>query len=252
MAKSTGLGDNFYAGGYDLSGDTASLETISGGPAALEVTGIDKSAVERIGGLRTGGVSWTSWFNPDAKQQHVALSALPTADVQVMYFRGTTLGNGAAACVAKQISYDPTRGTDGSLTFGVEAQSNGLGLEWGRMLTAGVKTDTAAANGTGVENAAQASTNFGLQAYLQTFDFTGTDVTVKLQESSDDGGDVYADITGGGFTQITSGDQHSERIATATNLTVEQFVRAITITTGGFTFFDFAVMFVRNEAAPVF
>ncbi len=252
MAKSTGLGDNFFVGGYDLSGDTASLSNIGGGPEALEVTGIDKSAVERIGGLRTGGMSWSSWFNKDAKQQHVALSPLPTTDVQVMYFRGTTLGNAAAACVAKQINYDPTRGADGSLTFDVDVESNGFGLEWGTMVTPGIETDTAAADGTGVENAAQASTNFGLQAYLQTFDFTGTDVTVKLQESSDDGADAYADITGGGFTQITSGDQHTERLATATNLTVEQFVRAITITTGGFSAFEFAVMFVRNEAVPVF
>ncbi len=197
-------------------------------------------------------MSWTSWFDKAAKEQHVALSPLPTADVQVMYFRGTTLGNAAAACVAKQVNYDPSRNADGSLTFDVEAQSNAFGLEWGTMITPGIETDTAAANGTGVENDAQASTSFGLQAYLQTFDFTGTDVTVKLQESSNDGADAYADITGGGFTQITSGDQHTERIATATNLTVEQFVRAITITTGGFSAFEFAVMIVRNEAAPVF
>ena len=251
MAKQTGLGDNFYVAGFDLSGDTASLSDIGGGPEALEITGIDKSAVERIGGLRTGGVSWTSWFNPAAKAQHVALSSLPTADVQVMYFRGTTLGNPAAACVAKQINYDPTRGADGSLTFDVDVESDGFGLEWGTMVTPGIETDTAAANGTGVENLAQASTNFGLQAYLQTFDFTGTDVTVKLQESSDDAsGDAYTDITGGGFTQITSGDQHTERIATATGLTVEQWVRVIT--TGTFSAFEFAVMFVRNDAAPVF
>ncbi len=251
MAKQTGLGDNFYAGGYNLSGDTASLGTIGGGPEALEITGIDKSAFERIGGLRTGGVSWSSWFNKDAKQQHVALSALPTTDVHVMYFRGTTYGNPAAACVAKQINYDPTRGADGSLTFDVDAESDGFGLEWGRMFTPGIETDTAAANGTGVENAAQAQTTFGLQAYLQTFDFTGTDVTVKLQESDDDASsDAYADITGGGFTQITSGDQHQERIATATNLTVEQWIRVVT--TGTFSAFEFAVMVVRNTAAPVF
>ncbi len=250
MAKSTGLGDNFYAGGYNLSGDTASLGTIGGGPEALEVTGIDKSAVERIGGLRSGGMSWSSWFNKDAKQQHVALSALPTTDVQVMYFRGTTLGNSAAACVAKQINYDPTRGADGSLAFDVEAQSNAFGLEWGTMVTPGIETDTAAANGTGVDSGA-GSTSFGLQAYMQTFDFTGTDVTVSLQESSDDAsGDAYAAVTGGGFTQITSGDQHQERIATATNLTVERWIRVVT--TGTFSAFEFAVMYVRNAAAPVF
>ena len=71
MAKQTGLGDNYYVGGYDVSGDTSDLSRIGGGPAALVTTGIDKTAFERLGGLRTGGVSWTSWFNDAAKQQHV-------------------------------------------------------------------------------------------------------------------------------------------------------------------------------------
>ena len=30
MAKSSGLGDNFYIGGYDLSGDVASLGQVQG------------------------------------------------------------------------------------------------------------------------------------------------------------------------------------------------------------------------------
>jgi hypothetical protein len=49
--------------------------------------------------------------------------------------------------VSKQTSYDPTRGNDGSLTIAVTAQSNGYGYEWGKLLTAGVRTDTAATNG---------------------------------------------------------------------------------------------------------
>ena len=162
MAKQTGLGDNFYAGGYNLSGDTAALGSVGGGPAALDITGIDKSAMERAGGLRTGGMSWTSWFNDAAKAQHVALSPLPTTDVHVMYFRGTTLGNPAAACVAKQIDYDPARNADGTLQFNVNAESNAFGLEWGRMATPGIETDTAAADGNGVDNGG--ATSFGLQA----------------------------------------------------------------------------------------
>ena len=51
MAKSSGLGDNFYVGGYDLSGDTQSLGRIGGGAELLETTGIDKSGIERLGGL---------------------------------------------------------------------------------------------------------------------------------------------------------------------------------------------------------
>lgn len=149
--KQSGLGDNFYVGGYDLSGDTASLDGISGGPAVIEVTGINKSAYERIGGLRDGHVEWTSHYNPSAGQEHVALSSLPTADQQVMYFRGTTLGNAAAALVGKQLNYDMTRADDGKLTLKVNVDGNGFGLEWGNNLTAGLRTDTAATNGTGVQ-----------------------------------------------------------------------------------------------------
>ncbi len=235
MAKQTGLGDNFYAAGYNLSGDTASVDSVFGGPDALDITGIDKSAKERAGGLRGGGMSWTSWFDDAAKAEHVALSPLPRTDVHVMYFRGTTLGNPAAACVAKQVNYDPTRNTDGTFQFNVEAQANAFGLEWGRQYTSGTDTATGAATGVSIDHGA--ATSFGLQAYLQVFDFTGTDCTIRIIESDDDGSvDTYAAVTGGGFTQITSGDQHQERIATATNLSVEDWLKWEVITTGGWKY----------------
>jgi hypothetical protein len=63
MAKASGLGDNFYIGGYDVSGDVASVDTISGGPEVIEVTGIKQLAHARIGGLRPGAWSFTSYFN---------------------------------------------------------------------------------------------------------------------------------------------------------------------------------------------
>src|SRR5262249_53522441 len=117
MAKTSGLGDNAYIDGTDLSGDTASLGSIHGGPAAIDVTGINKSAYERLGGLRDGGISWVSYFSPTGAPPK--LSALPTADVVVSYFRGTAVGNPAASVNAKQVNYDPTRGQDGSYTFAV-------------------------------------------------------------------------------------------------------------------------------------
>jgi len=255
MAKGTGLGDNCYVGGYDISGDVGELSRIGGGPALLPVTGIDKSAFERLGGKRDGGLAFSSFFNDEALFEHVALSPLPTADVLVSYYRGTTLGNRAASCIAKQVNYDPDRGDDGALVFSVEALANSFGLEWGTMLTAGTKTDTGAANGTGVDgdlSGSSGSTSFGLQAYLHVMSFTGTDATIKLQESSDDAsGDAYADVTGGGFTQVSSAPV-TERIATGAALTVEQWLRAITTTSAGFSEMTFAVMVVRNIATPVF
>lgn len=251
MAKTSGLGDNYYLSGYDLSGDINSLGRIGGGNAPIGVTGIDKSAYERIGGRRDGGMEFVAYFNDAAGQAHPRLSTLPTTDVISTYCRGTTIGNPAASLVAKQINYDGTRNQDGSFTFACQMLSNGYGLEWGKQLTAGKRTDTGATNGAGVDFGT-GSTSFGLQAWLHVFSFTGTDATVKIQESSDNGsGDAFADVTGGGFTQITSGPT-SQRIATATNLTVERYLRVVTVTTGGFSSLVFAVSVCRNDSAPAF
>jgi hypothetical protein len=157
MTKQSGLGDNLYVAGYNVSGDINSLGRIGGGPAALEVTGIDKSAFERIGGLRDGGIDWVSYFNPATDQAHDRFSALPTTDVLVTYCRGTTLGSPAANLIAKQIDYSATRGDDGAFTFAVQAQANGYGLEWCTQLTAGRRTDTTATSGTGVDFARRLS-----------------------------------------------------------------------------------------------
>lgn len=249
--KTAGMGDNFYIGGVDLSGDIGSLSRIGGGPPPLEVTAIDKSAPERLGGVRDGAFDFSSWFNPSLAQAHVTLSALPTANVIASYFRGTAIGNPAASVVAKQINYDGNRGQDGSMSFAIQVlPSAGTGVEWGDQVTAGKRTDTGATAGTAFDSGA-ATTNFGLQAYLQVFSFVGTDVTVKLQESSDNAGDAYADVVGGGFTQILTGTAPlTQRIATATNLAVERYLKVTTVTTGGFTSLVFAVMVVRNLAVP--
>lgn len=458
MAKSSGLGDALYCGGYDLSGDTRALGSIGGGPALIDVTSIDKSAYERLGGIRDGRMEWTSYFNDASGRAHPVLKTLPTTDVHLMYCRGTTLGSPAASLVAKQINYDGARGDDGSFTFALQAQANGYGLEWGRQATAGIRTDTTATNGSSISHTGGTAyvqlpgssgnnittpdaaalditgdldirikiaaddwtpaatsylfskyvttgnqrsyalalrtggglallwssdgtsggaiqrnstadlsalaggdtkwvratldvddgagnhvvnfyssddgttwtalgtpvttagttsvfastaaleigstevgtsgflagkffegsilsgiggtavaqpvatvsgvtdatprtwtvngtaiptnrTSFGLQAYLQVFAFTGTSVTVKLQESADNGvNDAWTDVTGGGFTAATG--ITTQRIATSSTLNVERYLRAVT--TGTFTSAQFAVNVVRNESAVTF
>ena len=248
MSKQSGLGARFFVAGYNLSGDIGSLSRIGGGPALLEVTGIDKSAVERIGGVIDGAIEFQAWFNPAADQAHDRFSLLPSSDQIATYCHGTTLGNPAASLVYKQVTYDGNRAQDGGFTFDIQAlASAGYGLEWGRQGTAGIRTDTAATNGSSIDDGA--STAFGLSAYLHVFAFSGTSVTVKLQESSDDGaGDAWADVTGGGFTAATG--ITSQRIATASNLTVERYLRVVT--TGTFSNAQFAVNIVRNLTTPLF
>lgn len=247
MTKQTGLGARLFVDGYDLSGDTQSLGRIGGGPAPIDVTGIDKSAPERIGGRRDGGIDWVSHFNPATDQAHLVLSTLPRTDRIVSYWQGTALGSPAAVCTAKQITYDPTRGADGALTMAVSAQSNSYGLEWGVQATAGRRVDTSATNGSSVDLGAASS--FGLQAWLHVFAFTGTSVTVKLQQSSDNGaGDAFADVTGGGFTAATAAG--AQRIETARDQAVERYLRVVT--TGTFTSADFAVIVTVNPVEVLF
>ena len=244
MAKQGGMGDNLYVAGYDVSGDIGSLGKISGGPNLIEVTAIDKSAYERIGGLRDGSLDFSAYFNPATDQAHDRFSTLPTSDVVVTYARGTALGGHAAAMVAKQIGYDGNREDSGAFTFKVSALANSYGLEWGRQLTAGKRSDTTATNGSSIDTAA--SVSFGAQAYLQVFSFTGTSCTVTLQDSADNSS--FANLTGGGFTAATG--ITSQRIETGRTQEVRRYLRVAT--TGTFSQCTFAVVVVKNDVAVTF
>lgn len=242
--KSTGMGDSLYVGGYDLSGDTQSFK-ISCPINMQDATAINQLAHSRLPLLRDADWSWVNYFDPT--QAHVALSPLTLNDLIAVWFNGATIGNESAGVVAKQINYDPTRAADGSILFALDAKGNGFGMEYAKQLTAGIRTDTVATNGTAQDGLAPSA--FGMQAYLQVFAFTGTDVTVKLQDSADNV--TFADLAGAPFTQITSGTPQAQRIAISNSATVRRYVRASTVTTGGFTSLQFACAFNRNSIANV-
>lgn len=250
MGKQTGLGDQLYIGGYRIGGDIGSAQRIGGGPATTTLTGIDKSAYER-GKLRfDGGMSFSTWWNDAAGRAFPALSTLPYTSRIWSYCRGLGIGSPVATMVGLQINYDHTRPIDGTLTGAVEGQiSDGIPLEWGVQLTAGgERTDTGATNGASLDFGA-ASAGFGAQAWLQVNSFTGTDATVVIQSSSDNGaGDAFAAVTGLTFTAVTSGPT-AERKATATNVTLERYLRVATTTTGGFSSLVFMVGICVNATA---
>lgn len=246
MAKQGGLGNQLYLGGYDLSGTTGSLSKVAAPHATLDVTGIDKSAFERIAGLRDGQIDFMSYW--DSINAHPPLSALPRTDVGAMFTISKSLGTQAACMVAKQINYDPTRATGGALTEAISLMANGFGIEWCKTLTAAKRTDTAATAGSSVDDGAtNAPSAFGLQAYLQVFAFTGTDVTIKLQDSADNSS--FADLTGAAFAQVTSTTPQAQRIAISNAANVRRYLKATTVTTGGFTSVTFAVAYNRNPLA---
>lgn len=245
MAKESGLGANLYIDGVDVSGDAGQVNNISKSLSTLPVTGIDKSANERVPGKLDGRIQAQFWFNPT--NAHPALSNPPRADSVYSYFHRQALAMPVANLVAKRHTYDPNRNADGSLTIDVEGLANAWWLDWGWSLTAGKRTDGSGANGTGVDFGAGA--NFGLQAYLHVFAFTGTDCDIEIEQSSDNGvGDAFASVTGGAFTQVTSAP-FSQRIATARNQAVERYLRVAT--SGTFSNIVFAVSATINRTSLV-
>ena len=92
------------------------------------------------------------------------------------------------------------------------------------------------------------TTPYGAQAYLQVTAFTGTDVTVTLQDSADNV--TFTSIASGAFAQTTAANT-TQRLALTNTATVRRYVRAITTTVGGFTTVTFGVAFVRNPIAGV-
>lgn len=250
MTKQSGLGDHCSINGVDVSGDLQTV-AISNPRATIDDTGIDKLAHERLLGLADAKIQWGTYFNPGVAGVggiHNTLKLLPRTDVISTYFRGYGLGSPAASVVGVQPNYDPTRGTDGSLTFKAELDGDKYPTDWGVQLTNGPRTDTAATNGTGVDQLAPRS--FGWQAFLHVAAFTGTDVTVKLQDSADNA--TFADVASGAFAQITSTTPQAQRIAVGGTATLRRYVRAVTVTTGGFTSVTFQVVVTQNQVAAIF
>lgn len=250
MAKQSGMGSAFYVDGFDISGDVASLGSVASPIATLPQTGIDKSAEERIHGHRDGHMEVTTWFNATAGQQHAVLRNPPSTNSILTFAVGPSLaiGSASASLVCKRVTYDMSRGEDGSLTTQTTADANAYGLEWGALLTAGKRTDTAATNGSSLDQLTVSPGAFGGQLHVHLFAFSGTSVTIKVQESSDNGsGDAFADVTGATTGALTA--VGAVRVATGA-INVERYVRLVT--TGTFSNAIFAAQWLRNDELPVF
>lgn len=252
MSKTSGLGMSFFIDGYEIPGDVQSF-TVGGGPAVLEFTGIDKYAYERKGGLRDGSMNAVTYFNPGALAlatplvdtgSHYLLRSMPLTD-RVITASMTSPSTDIVSLVAKQGNYDVTRAADAMLTTSISAQCNGFGLEWGDQLTAGKVSSTGAGAKPSVDFAA--STAFGAQAFLHVTAFTGTDATIAVQSSSDNGaGDAWADVTGLVFDQITTSPQ-AQRKQTSRTTTIERYLRVNVTTSGGFSAMSFVVQVMKNK-----
>lgn len=250
MTKQSGLGAGFWIDGRDISGDIASLSRFNNGRNLLEDVGIDKFAMERMHGLRDGGMEVDSFYNVAAGAAFGAIQDVPPTGQRIAMYvhKQADLGTPVFAMVCRQASSEGSRGNDGSYTWSHSLESDGWGIDWCKALQIGKRTDTGATVGSAVDF--EQANNFGLQAYLEVFSFAGTDVTVKLQMDTASNFPSPTDVTGGGFTTVTSGPQ-AQRLQTARNFAVERYLRATTTTSAGFTSLVFGVAVRVNTVVNV-
>ena len=243
MAKKSGLGQQIFVHGYDLSGDVATIDNAGSPRDLLDATALNASANERLVGLSDGTMTVSSWFNDATEQEHAALKGLPTTDRIVVWAFSATRGDVAAGLVSKQLNYDGSRGTDGSLSFTIDTQAaSGVPLEWGNTLTTGKETHSSAGSSTSRDDGAASSA--GLIAYLSITDIDSGTPTVTIQQSSDNGSsDAFATVLS--FTAVAAvAAPTSERVTVSG--AVERYLRITT--TGTFSNLDFCVMTRRGTS----
>lgn len=248
MAKQSALGSAFWLGSADLSGDIGAVNTIETARAVLDVTAIDKSAPERIPGLRDGSLAFSSFWNASAGAAHLTLSAMPRTDVIATVGIGAAsgaVGQAAASLVAKQINYAPTRGQDGSLIASVSASANGYPLEWGELLTTGKQTFASGSlNGTSIDLGAT-DTAFGAAAILHVFSLGSGTPTVTVADSANDS--TFAALSPTSLAFSPTGAS-VERLQTGPTATIRRYVRIQV--TGTYTNLVCALNFVRYTESP--
>ncbi len=224
MAKQSALGSQFFIDQYDLSGDIGAVTSAETTRASFDVTGIDKSAMERITGLRDGTMSFASFWNTTASTGDIAVLQTATRSDRICsVFIGATVGYPAASITGKQMGYPVTRGQDGSIgaTTTVQANGLGMGLEWGEMLTTGKQSfATGTVNGTSID-LGSASTAFGAAAYLHVISVASGTATFAIQDSTDNV--TFNNITGLAFTGATGAT--SQRLQTTSALSIARYIR---------------------------
>lgn len=136
MAKKTGLGatvtiDDSGGSARDISNDVRSF-SFNTPRGVIDVTGVDKSAFERLLGLSDFQVTLNGVFNTAANMSHdvfktVATQAGTVTRTATLVFNGG--GTVAAECVPSD--YSVNRAEDGSLVWSAPLQlANGTAAAW--------------------------------------------------------------------------------------------------------------------------
>lgn len=187
-----------YLNQFDLSGvlNAASLKVEQETPV---VTCFSDTGPRRVVGNYDHNQSLTGLFEPTDDGYDEQLQALlgSTSDLYLTQTFGITENSIAYDALVRLASLPLSGQAGGAVMRSFEAAGSG-GLSRGRILRSATVTGTG--NGTGY-NAGATTSGQTYRVMFRLLSFTGTNITMKVQESSDNGaGDAFADVTG-----LTSG-----------------------------------------------
>jgi hypothetical protein len=125
MAKSSGLTTSVTVAGNNISNDVISID-VDTPYGVQDITGLDKSAVERLTLLADCTGTMTGVFNTTASMSHATLKT-PGSKTFVVVYPGTA----TLTFTAITTGYSLTRAQDGSLVWTVPFQlSSGTAAAW--------------------------------------------------------------------------------------------------------------------------
>jgi hypothetical protein len=207
----------------DLSRDNNDISVIGGGSSRAYQAG--------LGG---GSIAVNGFWEDGAGNSEVQVAALLDGTYHPFTAApqgGATIGN-RAYLLDVQVTDSPISATpDGTVELSTGRQGSGAAA--GGIILKDYAAETSTGNFTGIDDGALSS--LGAVGHLHVTAFDGTDATIKITDSVDEG--VYADLIT--FTEAT--DVTSERVA-ATG-TVNRWTRVEL--TGTFTSITFTVGFAR-------
>lgn len=236
MANVAGYKTRVLAGEYDYSAYATSVEVSRTrdlyDTTTLQPDGDGDRAY--ISGLATGTVTIDGLLDEAAGASGAQTNTLLDGSLQVVtvsWEGALAIGDRAAVAYVQQDDSPISLPLDGVVTL-TSGRQGSTALTGGVILKE-LAQENSTGNFTGVDHGA--ATAFGAVANLHVTEFNGTDATIKITDSVDEG--VYADLIT--FTQVTG--VTSER-GTVTG-TVNDFARVEL--TGTFTTITFCVSFAR-------
>ena len=238
MAKVSGLNVRLYVEGKDMSGSANALDGAGYSQALLETTPLNEAAATRITGLADGSISVNGYFDTTDDAPWAENSGkLPSADVVVLTALNSAVGDPSVGMNAKEADWNVSRSSGSAVSVSSTFTGNGMGGEFGQMLTAHDDTHSSAGAGT-VADSGAASTAGGA-GYMQIISLSSGTPTVKIQHATSSSGS-YSDLVT--FTATGTGSVPSaERVEVSG--TVNRYLKVVT--TGTFSNAKIAVAFAR-------